>query len=44
MTFETNLITGIMLGFEYTGVLNQDDGYDHHLVLDILFLRILICF
>jgi hypothetical protein len=44
MNVETNLIAGIMLGFEYTGRLQEDDGYDHHFVFDIFFLRVLVLF
>ena len=36
------LITGLMLGFEYVGEMDEDDGFDHHLIFDILFVRVLI--
>jgi hypothetical protein len=42
MEIELNFITGLMLGFEYVDM-SQDDG-DKHIVLDVLFLRIVVSF
>lgn len=42
MEIELNFITGLMLGFEYVDM-SQDDG-DRHIVLDVLFLRIVVSF
>ena len=39
MSVELNLITGVMLGFEYADF--TDDGGDKFVVVDILFVRIL---
>jgi len=44
MTIELNLITGLMLGFEYVDRSDeeQDDDYDgKYVVIDLLILRIL---
>jgi hypothetical protein len=42
MIVDLNLITGLMLGFEYVDM--EDEGEGRHLVLDILFVRVLITF
>jgi hypothetical protein len=42
MLVDIMLITGLMLGFEYVGEMDEDDGFDHHVVIDILFVRVLI--
>jgi hypothetical protein len=39
MTIEFNLITGIMAGIEYSDF--TDEGGEKHLVIDILFFRVL---
>lgn len=38
MIIQLHLITGIMLGFEYVDIPDEDD---RHLVIDFLFLRVL---
>jgi hypothetical protein len=42
MLVDIMLITGLMFGFEYVGEMDDDDGFDHHLIFDILFVRVLI--
>jgi len=44
MIVDLNIITGLMLGFEYVGAMEDEDDFDHHIVIDILFLRIVIYF
>ena len=43
MIIELALITGLMLGFEYSGPLDEDDEHQH-LIVDILFVRFLVHF
>ena len=43
MIIEVALISGLMLGFEYAGPIDEDDEH-HHLVIDIFFARLLIHF
>jgi hypothetical protein len=42
MLIDLNLITGLMLGFEYVDM--EDEGEGRHLVFDILFVRVLVTF
>jgi hypothetical protein len=43
MIIEPALITGLMLGFEYSGPIDEEDEHSH-LVIDILFVRIICHF
>jgi hypothetical protein len=42
MSIDLNLITGLMLGFEYVDM-SHEDG-ERHLVIDILFVRVVVSF
>jgi hypothetical protein len=43
MIIELGLITGLMLGFEYSGPIDEDDEHQH-LLIDILFVRFMCHF
>jgi hypothetical protein len=45
MTIDVNLISGLMLGFEYAHSSVVDDPEDYHMVVvDLLFVRFVIAF